>query len=283
MTALAWVFAAVTVAAQIAYPLATSAGRRDLTVATVLSFAAASVIHAACTRGAGWAASMVLVTAGGGLAAETAGVHTGLLFGRYVYTDALGPGVAGVPVVIPPAWTMMAYPAFTLGRYAARRLPGQRRCERGSVASPEAELPGTPEGQGRSVAVTALVGGWLLTTWDLFLDPQMVDAGYWRWSGDVPALNGIPLSNAAGWLVVGILITGGLALIPRRRGVPDGPFADRLPIVMIGWTYASSLLANLVFFDRPDVALAGGIGMGTLLAAVGAAAMATRRQYQPTS
>ncbi|WP_322749906.1 MULTISPECIES: carotenoid biosynthesis protein [unclassified Frankia] len=261
MTAPAWAFAAVTVAAQIAYPLATRAGRRDLTVATVLSFAAASVIHAACTRGAGWAASMVLVTAGGGLAAETAGVHTGLLFGRYVYTDALGPGVAGVPVVIPPAWTMMAYPAFTLGRYAARRLPGQRR----------------------SVAVTALVGGWLLTTWDLFLDPQMVDAGYWRWSGDVPALNGIPLSNAAGWLVVGILITGGLALIPRRRGVPDGPFTDRLPIVMIGWTYASSLLANLVFFDRPDVALAGGIGMGTLLAAVGAAAMATRRQYQPTS
>ncbi len=131
--------------------------------------------------------------------------------------------------------------------------------------------------------MTALVGGWLLTTWDLFLDPQMVDAGYWRWSGDGPALNGIPLSNAAGWLVVGIMITGSLAVIPRRRSGPDGPFTDHLPIGLIGWTYASSLLANLVFFDRPDVALAGGIGMGTVLAAVAAVATVTGRQYQPAA
>jgi putative membrane protein len=35
-----------------------------------------------------------------------------------------------------------------------------------------------------------------------------------------------------------------------------------LPLALYVWTYASSLLANLVFFGRPTVALAGGVAMG---------------------
>ncbi len=268
---LPWAFAAATVAAQIPYPLVTNAGKHDLTVTSVLLFTTASVIHAVRTRGAGWAARMVMVSVGGGLAAEIAGVHTGLVFGRYSYTGTLGPAVGGVPVVIPLAWTMMAYPAFTLGRYTALRLAESRgRDAAGPGAHP-------------SAMITALLGGLLLTAWDLYLDPQMVAAGYWRWSGDGPALNGIPLSNTAGWLVVGTLITGSLALIPRRRAIPADRFPDHLPIFMIGWTYASSLLANLVFFDRPGVAFAGGVGMGTLLAGTATAAVATRRQHRRAS
>jgi putative membrane protein len=55
---------------------------------------------------------------------------------------------------------------------------------------------------------------------------------------------------------------GSAARANAAVGVPD----DRLPFVLLGWTYFSSVLANLVFFGRPAVALAGGLGMGAVLA-----------------
>jgi putative membrane protein len=171
---------------------------------------------------------------------------------------------------------MMAYPAFTLGWYTAHQL----------VTPCAHRLPYRNDTPGaRGIAVTALVGGWLLTAWDLYLDPQMVDAGCWRWSGDGPALNGIPLSNTAGWLGVGILIAGSLAVAAQsqRRAALHQTFPDRLPISMIGWTGASSFLANLMFFDRPAVALAGGVGMGALLAGVVTVTVVTRQRHRPIS
>jgi putative membrane protein len=47
-----------------------------------------------------------------------------------------------------------------------------------------------------------------------------------------------------------------LSFLPRR------PADDRQPGLLYLWTYASSVLANAVFFDRPEVALAGGVVMG---------------------
>jgi putative membrane protein len=60
-------------------------------------------------------------------------------------------------------------------------------------------------------------------------------------------------------------------------GTPD----VRLPFVLLGWTYFSSVLANLVFFGRPAVALAGGLGMGSVLACALLRAAQSRRR-RPT-
>ena len=222
--------AVLTVLLQVAYPLVSGPARDRLTVVTVVVFFLASTSHALLHRGVRWTAAYVLVTTGTGLLAEAVGTATGFPFGAYDYADSLGAEVLGVPVVVPMAWAMFAYPCLLVGQRLVR----------------------TPVG-------AAAVGGVALATWDLFLDPQMVDAGHWRFTdvqADLPGAPGIPVSNYLGWLVVAVLMVGLLQLLGRR------PADDRLPAALFLWTYVSSVLANAVFFDRPAVALIGGVGMG---------------------
>ena len=222
--------AALTVLLQIAYPLVHDHPREVLTVVTVVVFFLASASHAAVHRGLRWAAVMVTVTAGTGLVAEAVGTATGFPFGDYGYARSLGWKLFGVPVVIPMAWTMMAYPCLLVGQRLARSRVG-----------------------------AAAIGGAALASWDLFLDPQMVEAGHWTWADVRLALPGapdVPVSNYLGWLAVAALMLAALQLLPRRAA------DDRLPTALFLWTYASSVLANAVFFGRPLTALVGGIGMG---------------------
>ncbi len=229
--------AAITVLAEIAYPLMHGTARSTLTITTVVTFFLASATSALATRGLGWTALFVLITAGGGFLAEAVGVASGLPFGRYAYTGSLGPELAGVPLIIPLAWTMMGYPAFVVaGRLVSGRLVSVR-------------------------IARAVVTGWALASWDLFLDPQMVDAGNWRWAHPHPGLPGVPhvpLTNYAGWLAVAM--TMGLLLayvLPEHRPAPGG-----VPVALYLWTYASSVLAHAAFFDLPGSALWGGAAMG---------------------
>ena len=222
--------AVLTVLLQTAYPLVHGTARSTLTIVTVVVFFAATVTHALGTRGARWTAGFLLITVGGGLTAEAVGTRTGWPFGAYHYTEALGAQLLGVPVVIPLAWAMFGYPCLLVGQRLA--------------ASP---------------VRAALVGGLALASWDVFLDPQMVAAGHWRWIDvrhTLPGIGGIPVSNFAGWLVVAALMLGLLQLLPR------GGQDDRLPCALFGWTYVSSVLANAAFFARPGVALVGGLVMG---------------------
>ena len=224
------VLAVLTVLLQTTYPLVHGSARSALTIVTVVAFFAATVTHALGTRGGRWTTGFLLITAGGGLVAEAVGTRTGWPFGAYHYTEALGAQLLGVPVVIPLAWAMFGYPCL---------LVGQR-------------LAATP-------VRAALVGALALASWDVFLDPQMVAAGHWRWADvrhTVPGISGIPVSNFAGWLVVAALMLGLLQLLPR------GGQDDRLPCALFAWTYVSSVLANAAFFGRPGVALVGGLVMG---------------------
>lgn len=236
-----WLLVAALVAAQIAYPLAPGPG---LTIAIVVIGFTASAVHALLTRGPRVLVRLLVVTAGGGLAVEALGVATGFPFGPYAYTGALGPRLLGVPLMIPLAWTWMAWPAWL----AAGRLTSRRWAR-------------------------VVVGGVGLAAWDLFLDPQMVDAGYWRWAAGT-----IPVSNYLAWLVVATLMMAALpTLSPRPWGSdhesisrhgPNPKIAARAaggdgPMYAVYlWTYASSVLAHAVFLDLPRSAVAGGIGMG---------------------
>ena len=227
--AVPWLLAAATVGAQIAYPLVEGERLRQVTIAVVVLFFLASVTHAAVHRGAMWATGLVVVTAGGGLLAEAVGVRTGIPFGEYAYTGTLGPELLGVPVVVPLAWTMMAYPLLL----AARRISGRW---------------------------TPLVGGFGLAAWDVFLDPQMVDDGRWRWADPTPGLpgvDGIPLTNYAGWLVVGVAMMAILhALLPDVRA------SEAQPATLLFWTWIGSVLGNAFWFGSTEVAVAGGVALG---------------------
>ncbi|WP_163553936.1 bisanhydrobacterioruberin hydratase CruF [Candidatus Frankia alpina] len=230
-----WILVLAAVAVQIPYPLVDGVERSALSVVAVLLLAVTSAVHALATRGLLWTAGYLAVAVGGGLVVEVLGVHTGIPFGRYAYGGALGPRLLGVPIVVPLTWAMMTYPSYVLVR-RHRRAPVR----------------------------AAVLGSLVLAAWDLFLDPQMVTAGHWRWLGGGPALNAIPLTNLLGWLLVGTVMTAALLALPdpADRARRD----ERIPLTLLAWSYLSSVLVNLAFFGKPGVALAGGVAMGAVLA-----------------
>lgn len=234
--ALPWLLALTTLGAQIAYPLLEGAALGRVTIAVVVLFATTCVVHAGVHRGLGWAAGLAVVAGGGGLIAEAVGVRTGLPFGAYSYTGTLGPEVAAVPVVVPLAWIMIAYPVLLAARRLTRRW-------------------------------APLVGGLGMTAWDVLLDPQMVGDGHWRWANPTPALPGvpgIPLSNFAGWLVVGTVMMLVLTLVlprddPRRRA------DESVPAALLTWTWLGYVLGNLFWFGTASVGAVGGVALGLLV------------------
>jgi putative membrane protein len=228
-----WFLVGAAVLVQIVYPLVPTAARTPVTMLSVVVFAMASLADAARVHGRRGVAALLVVACGGGLVVEALGLHTGVPFGLYRYTGTLGPEVAGVPVIVPLAWMMMAWPALVVGRALAQRR-----------------------------ATVALVGGAALASWDLFLDPQMVAAGHWVWADPVPALPfvpGVPLSNYAGWVVVATLMT---AVLHRLVG-PVAP-VSRPAAALYLWAYASSVVAHAAFFGLPGSAVVGGLVMGAV-------------------
>jgi len=231
-TRLPWLLAAAAIGAQIAWPLTSGNVRIINTTIVVFLFAAAVVSHAWVHRGARWALAYTAIALAYGFGIEYVGITTGLPFSAYEYSDALQPQVADVPVVVPLAWTMMAYPAWNI----AERLSPSRL-----LAIP--------------------LGAYALTAWDLFLDPQMVSEGYWVWLSDLPTLPGIPeipLANFAGWLASAMVLMTALSWLPRRE-TPQG-----VPAVLYGWTWIGGVIANAFFFGRPLVALWGGLAMAVV-------------------
>lgn len=228
-----WILAALTIGGQILWIVVGRDARTTLTVLTVVTFFLTTATHAWLRRGSSWALSYVAITVGFGFVVEVIGLATSFPFGTYEYSGRLGPAVAGVPLVIPLAWSMMAYPCLL----AAQRLS-------------------------TTTMGTALLGGWLLASWDLFLDPQMVGEGYWAWQDatwHLPGIDAIPLQNFLGWLLAAMVLMALLDLLPRKTA------PDAVPTTMLTWVYASSTLANLVFLSRPGVAIWGAVCMGLVL------------------
>jgi uncharacterized membrane protein len=232
---LPWALLGILVLVQIAYPLTGGRARAGLTVATVVLGYALSVGHA-FSRGSG--ISLVATATVGGFAVEAIGVATGFPFGHYDYSGQLGPKLLGVPLIIPLAWTWMAWPAWL----AALRLS-------------------------RNPAGRVLLAAAGLAAWDLFLDPQMVAEGYWTWRSPHPALPGVPgvpIGNYLGWLGFAILLMAALALAGGERIRTPRP-GDAPILALWLWTYASSVLAHAVFLGLPASAAWGGVLMGAVV------------------
>jgi uncharacterized membrane protein len=232
----AWIITLAVIAAQIAYPLAEGERLRQLTIFTVLLAAVAIAVQSWATYGPRYSLTYLAITAPFALMIETIGVHTGWPFGEYEYATTLGRSFFDVPLVVPLAWVMMAHPVLV----AARRL---------------------------SQRWAIFLGGFGLMAWDVFLDPMMVEAGHWSWERATPALwgvPGIPLSNFFGWLLSGVILMAILhtVLPTERRAEP----ASNMPAAtFLLWTYFSSVIGSLFFFDRAGVALTGGLLMGAIV------------------
>jgi putative membrane protein len=226
----------LTIALQISYPLIGGEALRIVTIATVYAGAFAMILHGHLSYGFKYSSRYLPATFLFGLGIESLGLHTGWPFGTYEYDSSLGVALFGVPLVVPFAWLMMVHPALM----AARRV---------------------------STHWVFLYGGALLMAWDLFLDPQMVAAGRWTWEvpgAHVPFTPDIPLSNAFGWLLSGLVITGILHLILPRERRKESASLVAVDALLI-WTLFSGIIGNLFFFDRPGLAFFAGFVMGVIL------------------
>ena len=107
----------------------------------------------------------------------------------------------------------------------------------------------------------ALLSAMLMTAWDLALDPQMVEEGYWTWHTE-GAFFGIPVQNFVGWLLTTSTVYLMYRLIETRLSPaswgPSSTLFSQLPLILygmlaIGYTVGYSLknrpaLALIVFF-----------------------------------
>lgn len=130
-------------------------------------------------------------------ALENLSIVTGFPFGHYYYSDALGPKLFLVPLLIGPAYLGMGYLSWTL----ARLILGGRR--------PRAD---------RLFAVPA-IAGFVMVSWDLTFDPIASTIGHsWIWH-DGGAYFGVPVSNFLGWYLTVYVFFLMFALYLRRRAL----------------------------------------------------------------
>jgi len=238
--------AGLLVLAAIAYPLTHGGARDAVTWTIVLLGAAAAVTHAGISRGWRTGVGVLLLVAGTAVLVEAIGLATGYPYGEYRYGDVLGPRLLGVPFLVPLAWLMMAWPSWVLAARLARR-PVAR------------------------VAVAAAV----FAAWDVVLDPQMVQAGYWTWAHPRPGLPGIdtvPLTNLGGWLLAGLLLMALLEVLVARTATAPR-IGDAAPLLVLGWMTLGGALAHAGWLGLPGSAV-----WGVVLAVPVLVALAVRRR-----
>jgi putative membrane protein len=198
-------------------------------------FAQVAAVVAALASGTGlWVIVAVVAVPVFGWASEVLGSRSGFPFGPYHYTDVLQPQVSHVPVLIPLAWLMMMPPAWAVG----------------SLLAPESDL------------LRWLIAALAFTAWDVYLDPMMVNWGFWKWERNGAYL-GIPLVNFAGWFLVAFVITAAIGSIGLAGG-PDMTMPARSgPLVLIYLvTWPLMLVGQLLFWRLRVSAVAGFIAMG---------------------
>jgi uncharacterized membrane protein len=231
----------------IAYPLSSGTTRDAISWTIVALGSLLSVVHAGLSRGARTAVGLLVLVVGAAVVFESVGLATGFPYGSYTYSDALGPTLLGVPFLVPLAWLMMAWPSWVLAELLTR--------------------PARPGGRaGVRVAVAAAV----FAAWDVVLDPQLVQAGYWTWEHPSPGLPGIdtvPLTNLAGWLLAGLVLMALLDRLVARTSVAGAPrIGGGAPLLALAWMTLGGALAHAGWLGLPGSAAWGaGLGLVVLL------------------
>lgn len=164
-------------------------------VSTAFILAIALPPYAAIVHWLSWRKGLALVALLSLLPAAVEGlaVLTGIPYGHFSYSAALGKLIAGVV----PRTVLLAYPPilFAAATIASRTV--------------------------RSGPARVLLAGAIGLVIDLVFDPAAVHAGFWAW--DVPgAYYGVPLQNFIGWAVTGTIYAAIFFLVAKKELARDG-------------------------------------------------------------
>ncbi|HYI05489.1 MAG TPA: carotenoid biosynthesis protein [Reyranella sp.] len=130
-------------------------------------------------------------------AIENLGVATGFPFGPYHYTDALGPKLGYVPLMIGPAYLGVGYLSWVLATVLAGDV------KRGAAAA--------------QIFVTPLIGAFIMVLWDLSMDPMASTLSQWWIWEQGGGFFGVPLQNFLGWYLTVFAFMLVFALYLRGR------------------------------------------------------------------
>jgi uncharacterized membrane protein len=202
-----------------------------------LVFVLFAVTHCAAVEGCRFTALFFLVSAVVSYLMEETGVRTGLIYGRYHYSDVLGAKLGHVPIIIPLAWFMMIYPSW---RVAKALLSG---IDAGSVAG---------------ITSQAIAGALVMTAWDVVMDPGMAAGGNWVWE-DGGSYFGVPRHNYLGWLITTFLVYWIAGWLVRHPKPSSEPVFKALPILV----YAFFALRYVVSSHVPALQVVALFSMGT--------------------
>lgn len=148
--------------------------------------AAAMFAYGMCAIGLRKTAIFFACSAPISLASELIGTSTGEPFGNYAYSTFLGYRILDhVPFSIPLSWFYVGFATYLIGH---------------ALAGMWNVRPLWP--------YAVLLGAWLLTVWDLVLDPAMAHESlavrFWSWSETGPYF-GMPLQNFLGWTLTAVV------------------------------------------------------------------------------
>jgi uncharacterized membrane protein len=217
-----------------------------------------SIFHASYVLG--WRHTLLFfgITVAVSWSYEHVGVETGLIYGAYHYTDALGLKLGHVPIIIPIAWFMMIYPSYIIAN-----LIGSGR---------QMMMMDKKNNNNRITLVQILwlsfLSAVMMTAWDLVVDPYLSGPTEraWIWE-DGGQYFGVPLHNFGGWLLTTFTIYFIFRLLSERKFQvrPSRPLTTSiilLPLI----SYGTMMVANIIPGEPPELQIIGPIVMGIPLA-----------------
>ena len=176
-----------------------------------------------------------------GFMAEVAGVHSGVIFSGYWYTDVLEPQLFDVPLVMICAWIVL------IG-YVRQMLIG---CSYSRWL------------------IVVLAGAWM-TAIDLVIDPLAAGVlSYWRWL-EQGVYYGIPAHNFVGWFTVSLVIFSSLpAPAVKNTWAQHTGLSIILFFTVLSWIYGIVLAGVMgVLLCIVHVMLAGTNRLGKIVSGV---------------
>jgi uncharacterized membrane protein len=216
-----------------------------------------SIFHAAYVLG--WRHTLLFfgITAAVSWSYEHVGVETGLIYGAYHYTDALGLKLGHVPIIIPIAWFMMIYPSYII----ANLIGGGRQKimmmrDKSNYSNNRTTL--------LQILWLSFLSAVTMTAWDLVVDPYLSGPTEraWIWEGGGQYF-GVPLHNFGGWLLTTFTIYFLFQLLSERKFQISQYRPLPTPIILLPLIgYGAMMITNIIPGEPPELRIIGPIVMG---------------------
>lgn len=215
-----------------------------------------SIFHAAYVLG--WRHTLLFfgITVAVSWSYEHVGVETGLIYGAYHYTDALGLKLGHVPIIIPIAWFMMIYPSYIIANLIGSGRQMMTRDKKNNNNNPITLV---------QILWLSFLSAVIMTAWDLVVDPYLSGPTEraWIWE-DGGQYFGVPLHNFGGWLLTTFTIYFIFRLLSERKfqmHTSRRPLTTSiilLPLI----SYGATMIANIIPGEPPELRIIGPIVMG---------------------